>query len=323
MFSSSKDLVAFGEAILEHRLLSSRKTRQWLQPQAHISATSFSVGSPWEISRSDTLTTDGRTIDIYTKTGDLGLYHGVLALVPDYDIVVSVLTGGPEVTVESASRTIILSAVLEALVPAFERAGRDETAATGYVGTFTDQRTNSTIILKTDTGPGLVIGSFIARGFDVLGHFGSYSLAALESGGAAAAQATQAEGRLYPSNRVGRQGDDEETVWRAVIETTTEAQRNALDAKVFYRNGSCVTWFGMDRSAHNFLSLQDIIIIKGGDGTVRAIRSPAFNLTMAKISSETGAVPAGAGVLAAAAPRVSNSGFAVAAGALLVVLNSL
>jgi hypothetical protein len=275
MFSSTNDLLAFAEAILEYRVLSPRKTREWLQPTTHTTSMGFSVGAPWEINRSDNLTVDGRTIDVYTKTGDLGLYHGVVALVPDYDIVATVLTGGPEVTVAN-TRITVLSAVLRALVPAVEQAGQEEAAKAGYVGSFVDEATNSSLVLKVDRGPGLVIESLTVGGFDVLNNFDSYSLT---SAGSSSRASVKAEGRLYPSNRVAMKGEVTETAWRAVIDSTTEEQRRELDEGIFYEDGSCRTWFGMDRTAYNFLSLLDFVVVTGGDGAVRAVRNPAFNVT--------------------------------------------
>lgn len=286
MFSSATDLIALGQAILDHKLLSPAKTRQWLQPNAFTTSLGFSVGSPWEIGRSDTLTVDGRTVDVYTKTGDLGMYHAVIALVPDYDLVVAVLTGGLEVSVEAATRTVVASAVLEALVPALEQAGREEAVKAGHVGTFVDEAGNATLVLNTDNGPGLVIESFTVDGFDVIGKYHLYSVAALESAlQAASADPVPSDARLYPTNREGERGNDEETAWRAVIDTTTEEQKQALDAQIFYRNGSCVTWFGMDRSAYNFRGLADFVVVKDSIGAVSAIRNPAFNVTMARTNA--------------------------------------
>ncbi|KAK5659943.1 hypothetical protein OQA88_13408 [Cercophora sp. LCS_1] len=286
MFSSTTDLIALGQAILDHRLLSPAKTRQWLQPNAHTTSLGFSVGSPWEIGRSDTLTADGRTIDVYTKTGDLGMYHAVIALVPDYDLVVAVLTGGLEVSQEAATRTVVASAVLEALLPALEQAGRAEAVASGYVGTFVDEKENATLILNTDNGPGLVVESFTVNGFDVIGKYHLYNVGSLENPTKiATAEAVKSDARLYPSNRDKESGNGEETAWRAVIDTTTEEQKAALDAQIFYRNGSCVTWFGMDRAAYNFLGLADFVVVKNAKGAVTAIRNPAFNVTMARTNA--------------------------------------
>lgn len=282
MFSSTKDLIALGAAILDNKLLSPAQTRRWMQPTSHTTSTGFSVGAPWEIGRTTTLTLDGRTIDVYTKTGDLGAYHGVLALIPDYDLVVSVLTAGDEATQEPNTRTIVLSAVLRALIPALERAGRDEAAANGYAGVFTDAAANATLVLAVDeTGPGLVMNTFNVRGFDVVGHFGDYGLGALERGGQiATAPPRRADARLYPSNR--RDTDKGETAWRAVVDTSTAQQKKALEDQIFYAEGACNTWFGMDRAVYNYLSLGEFVFVAGKDGKVVAIKNLAFNTTMVR-----------------------------------------
>lgn len=82
MYSSNNGLLSFGASILSSKLLSPEKTRAWLKPRSFTSAAGLSVGSPWEITRGANLTSDGRNIDFYTKTGK-GDYINVLVLVPD------------------------------------------------------------------------------------------------------------------------------------------------------------------------------------------------------------------------------------------------
>jgi len=40
--------------------------------------------------------TTGHTIDLYTKSGSIGLYSSLLTLIPDYQVTVAILTAGPE-----------------------------------------------------------------------------------------------------------------------------------------------------------------------------------------------------------------------------------
>ncbi|KAK0611385.1 beta-lactamase/transpeptidase-like protein [Immersiella caudata] len=282
MFSSTNDLISFGNAILTHRLLSAPKTRKWLQPSAHTASRSFSVGGPWEIARSHTLTLDNRTIDIYTKTGDLGQYHAILALIPDFDLVATIITAGPEVTVNPNARTIFLSTALRTLIPAIEQASRDHASSQGYTGAFTDPSTNSslTLTLPSDSSPGLLLSSLTVRGFDALSHFPSYSLASLESG-SVKASTKPVIARLYPSNRQG--GNGTETAWRAVVDTATEEEKKTVEEQIFYEDASCLTWFGMDRGAYNHLSLADFVFVTGGEGgKVVEVRNPAFNVTFVR-----------------------------------------
>jgi hypothetical protein len=42
----------------------------------------------------NSITNASRIVDTYTKSGDVGLYSSLFALVPDYNIGISVLTAG-------------------------------------------------------------------------------------------------------------------------------------------------------------------------------------------------------------------------------------
>jgi hypothetical protein len=286
MFSNTVDLLAFAEGILNNRFLSPRETRQWMKPAVHTSSWGFSIGGPWEILRSDNITTDGRLIDVYTKTGDLGTYHGILGIVPDYDIVISVLTGGVEVTMDAHARAKIFSAIVSNLLPALEQAGKDEVAAAeGYVGTFTDEDTNSTITLEIDDGPGLVITEFNVRGYDVLTNIGSYSLSTSETGAEKDKKLPKVEGRMYPT----KTGESKKNIiggvgWRAMFDAKTDEQKAELDAQLFYKDGSCEAWATVDGASYNFLSLAEFVFWRNKDGNVYSIENPAFNVTMAKVS---------------------------------------
>lgn len=281
LFSSTSDLIAFTEAILDNRLLSPAATREWMKPQAHTSSLGYSVGGPWEILRSDNLTSDGRVIDVYTKSGDLGLYHALIGIVVDYDIVISVLTAGPEVSIDPYARSKFFSGVVRSFVPALEEAGREEAATDeSWVGTFTEDVTNSSITIILDNGPGLLISNFTVRGFDVLNNINSYSINTASSSLDGSRPTPDIEGRLYPTKTLS----DFETAWRATFDSTTNEQRDELDAQLFNVDGSCDTWFGYDRAAYNYLSLAEFIYVQD-DGAVTAIRSPAFNVTLTKVSS--------------------------------------
>lgn len=289
MFSNTIDVLAFGEAILTNKLLSPRQTREWLKPATHTASWGMSVGGPWEIMRSDNITTDGRIVDVYTKSGDLGTYHAMMALVPDYDIVIAILLGGPEVAYDA-----YLSAVVKALVPAIEQAGREETSDQGgFTGTYADRESNSSMTFSIDKGPGLVIDSFNVRGFDVKHHTSSFGSGALQSGSFPGPADAYVDGRMYPTGIIKSLEQDGKnmTMWRALFETTPEEEREAAFAGLFPKDRSCLSFFSMDRTAYNFQGLWEFGFIMGDDGAVEGIRSNAFNVTMAKVSSGTPSSP--------------------------------
>ncbi|KAI9150104.1 Beta-lactamase-like protein [Paramyrothecium foliicola] len=291
MFSSTNDLIAFAEAIYRNRLLSPKETRKWMKPHSHTSTYGYSVGGPWEILRSDQITTDGRLIDVYTKSGDLGLYHALMGIVPDYDIVVSVMTAGQEVTFDAHARTKMFSAIISHLLPAIEKAGKDEVASpTGYSGTYVDESTNSTIVLEVDDGPGLSISEFRVRGFDVLNNIGFYSLQGAEGLKDPKKPKPAVVGRLYPT----KSGQSKthalvgNVAWRAAFDAKTDEQKTHLDDQIFFKDASCETWFSYDRASYNYQSLAEFVYHRNQAGEVRSIKNPAFGVTMAKVSDNSG-----------------------------------
>ena len=152
-YSNTVDMLAFGISILSSRLISPLKTRRWLKPAGSTSQTGLLLGAPWEIYRSDELTQDGRLIELYTKSGDMGVYHTKLCLVPDYDVVINVMTSGIESDAELPNR--LCSDVAKALLPAVEAAGKREAEA--LAGTYADAASNSSLVLALDDGPGFLV----------------------------------------------------------------------------------------------------------------------------------------------------------------------
>lgn len=282
MFSSTSDLIAFAEGILNNRFLSPRRTREWMKPHSHTSSLGFSVGAPWEILRSDRLTADGRIVDLYTKSGDLGLYHAMFGLIPDFDISVVLLVAGAEVIENMPYQ--IFSTIVEELIPAVDKAGRAEAISLeGLNGTYADDSTNSTIVLSVDTENNLTMEKFIVRGFDVLHHPDLYSLDALSATPESIAEVSYVNARLYPTNLVTQSSNgNTQRSWRAVYDTTTSKENSAEDAKLVWKNGSCLSWFELDRAAYNFKSIGDFIFSYGQGGKLAKISNAAFNVTLTR-----------------------------------------
>jgi hypothetical protein len=69
-YSSTNDLMALVTFILGNKIFSPGQTRKWLKSVTSTSSTGELVGAPWEILRSDNLTSDKRLIEVYTKSSD-------------------------------------------------------------------------------------------------------------------------------------------------------------------------------------------------------------------------------------------------------------
>ncbi|KAL7931405.1 beta-lactamase/transpeptidase-like protein [Trichoderma chlorosporum] len=285
MFSTASDLIAFADGVLSNQFLSSRRTREWMKPRSHTSSWGYSVGAPWEILRSDHITADDRIVDLYTKSGDLGLYHALIGLVPDYDISVVLFAAGAEASSDMTAE--IFSAVIEALVPAIDEAGRTEaaTAPEALIGTYTDDSTNSSLVLSINSDNTLTIKKFVVRSFDVLHHPSLYSFDALAIDDGPLPEDAFVDARLYPTNLVGQSPDGSKQMsWRAIYDTTTAKEKSAEDAKLVLKDGSCQSWTQLDRAAYNFLSLGDFLFSYGTNKRATRISNGAFNIALTKAS---------------------------------------
>ncbi|CVK91435.1 uncharacterized protein FMAN_09542 [Fusarium mangiferae] len=276
IFSSVSDMLLLADGILSNKFLTPVQTRKWMKPEANTASWGYQVGGPWEILRGDNITSDGRLIDIYTKSGDLGLYHSQTVLIPDYDIVISIMTGGLEASANSFVTGTILSKVLQNLLPAIEKVGRDDTKE-AFVGDYEDKDTNSTITFAMDSGPGLKIKSWQVRGFDVLNNIGNYNFNALESN--ASTETPYVDARMYPSN-LNKKG---QTAWRAVFDRTNSTADAEYDSELFFKDGACQTWFQQDRMVYDYLPLDLFVFVEGEEGVSEAVKSPAFNVTLTKV----------------------------------------
>ncbi|GAM38701.1 hypothetical protein TCE0_033r09643 [Talaromyces pinophilus] len=160
LYASIKDLSTVGRSILNNTLLSPATTRRWLKPITHTASLSYSVGTPWEIFSFENV--DGRTVDLYSKSGDLGAYSSMTALLPDYNVGFTILAAGEGTTALVAALT---DTVANVLIPALEEAAREE-ANNVYTGTYSAQ-TNSSLVISIDDGPGLRLEQWISNSVDM------------------------------------------------------------------------------------------------------------------------------------------------------------
>lgn len=236
---------------------------------------------PWEIARSASshsgknLTSDGRIIDFYTKTGNLVDYTSMLALVPDYDLVVAINFAGPDSSI--AAVQAIFSMLVEALVPAVDQVGKSEAAAK-YTGTYTGAKvagasnaTASSMTLAVDEY-GLVATSFIANGVDVLGANTGYS--------ALVSSNTSTILRLYPTNLSSSSSNGTQTAWRVIYQTATAADLASFDESVFFPQGSCQSWTEIDLATYGMKPLDWFVLTQGKDGIVVGVQGKAWGVDL-------------------------------------------
>ncbi len=269
IYASKNDLLSFGTAILSNTLLDSERTRTWMKPVTFTSSMGVAVGAPWEIARGPNLTSwDGRIIDFYTKTGNLGDYTAILVLVPDYDLVLAMNVAGPDGTIGVIQ--VIFSALVQTLMPVVDQIGKSQ-ASQKFSGTFAaaaaaaakqNSSLSSLALSVDDKFGGLLVSNFSANGVDVAKGFSALN------GYDPAQEPTTI--RLYPTNL--KQGN--ESAWRAVYTIGT------ADAQLFFPQGSCQTWTEIDLTTYGLEALDYFVLTENESGKVVAVEPKAWRLVL-------------------------------------------
>ncbi|EXJ89929.1 hypothetical protein A1O3_02996 [Capronia epimyces CBS 606.96] len=165
-YTSTKDLVVWGRAILQSSLLPKVLTRRWFTHAASTSVWTSNVGIPFEIYRlpviADTNYNLTRIVDIYSKSGDVGQYSTNFGLIPDHNLGYSVLSAG---VTPNTQVSAIRDTVVDIFVNAAEAAAKAQ-AKQAFTGTFAASDRNSSLTLTVDGGPGVLITGWVSNGTD-------------------------------------------------------------------------------------------------------------------------------------------------------------
>ncbi|KAK4068095.1 hypothetical protein Trihar35433_6655 [Trichoderma harzianum] len=166
LLSSTNDLVKFGRAIFANKQLSSMETLRWMKPASLTSSQSQSVGAPWEIVRTQSGITTGRIVDLYTKSGGVGVYNSLLILIPDYQVTLAILAAGPD---SAAALQVATEIAIQTIIPALEKAAKAESCRK-HCGKYAPSgaEKNSSLVLTVDDGPGLLLKEWIHQGHDII-----------------------------------------------------------------------------------------------------------------------------------------------------------
>jgi hypothetical protein len=346
MYSSLNDMLAFGRSILRSDQLSRPRTRRWLKPWTFAAASSLrdAVGAPWEISRIalPPPVTPGRAVDVYTKSGAVPpAYASLLVLVPDYGVALALLFGQAPPTAPPASATDVEASVgplsvayatktliLSRLLPVVEGIARQQAAA-NYAGQYTaaaspaaasaaNATTASVVRIAVDSGPGLRVTAFRARGKDVLalltGDSGSSSSSAnpvfsirlyptgLESNasstdGSSSSSSSSAtatkrvsfravylpEPRRPTTNTSSHQaaGDGDTGSADGNASGDTDRAQEGQTAGAADREAGCPgAWSVLDRHVYGSHAMTEVIFHLAADGQARRIELPAWQLVL-------------------------------------------
>ncbi|RFU31615.1 hypothetical protein B7463_g4741, partial [Scytalidium lignicola] len=262
-FTSTKDLITWGQVILTNKLISPVMTRRWMKPITFTSQWEAAVGAPWEIYRLpipvNTIVNTSRLLDSYCKSRDIGRYSTFFCLIPDYNIGITVMAAGdnPHPQVQPIRGTLV-----DIFYNAAEAASKHQ-AKNAFTGTFKSTNLNSSITLAVDGGPGIVIKQWISNGTDFLT---SQLYAAYD------------DFRLYPTE-LKIQGFDSLTYYKFHMEALAQ---NGIPYGGDPWDGSNDYWFQLDSTSYNVLSPDAFVVGFDQDGMVQKLASQALRTAMVR-----------------------------------------
>jgi len=259
VYTSSNDLSRFGRAILSSELLPPAKTNAWLKPTSYTRNTNSAYGMPWEILHSQSVTTDGHAVDFYTKDGGLTGYYSSLILVPEYNIVLTILVAGDSAACRKLQETLATTAV-----QGIENIVRPDIRKR-YTGAYSTQPSlNSSIEFIVDDGAGIRITNWISNSTDMLPlAMGKYQ---------SSDSKPDPEIRMTPTG-LSRGGAE---VWRWNPYSTEE------DSTAY--GVACQDSF--DNYYYAGLSVMEVLMFLGEDGVVEKVGLPALRIELLRVGEE-------------------------------------
>ncbi|KAI1172666.1 beta-lactamase/transpeptidase-like protein [Nemania sp. FL0916] len=268
IYTSIGDLSEIGRSILSYKLLDPIITRRWLKPFSFSTDPHASVGVPWGARRINVAGQPYRWITAFNKAGRISDYSSVLAIIPDYDIGISVLLAGE---LPPNANFNLLDIVGGVLIPAIEEAARAEAGAlySGHYAFSNTTQLNSSMTITTDDQPGLGVSQWISNGTD----FG-YISAALQSG----YTPIKPRIRLYPAGLEGPGfNGGKKVVFKAVFE---DADAPSQEKAMF--STDCATWINVASVIYGSAAMDELIFDVDSNGKVTSITSPSLRVTMNK-----------------------------------------
>ncbi|KAJ4365487.1 hypothetical protein N0V95_000422 [Ascochyta clinopodiicola] len=249
LWSTPNDLMTFLRSILSHKLLNKPQTRRWLQPRALLPSLYQAVGESWEILRPvDLDVKTARPIDIFTKTGGVTGYAAYTAIIPEYDIALTINVAGGQA---NAAISGLFPLLVKPLVAYADNLARKQ-AALEYEGTYeaTVDNVTSNMTLVVDDGPGLSVVDLTINGVPILKSLAAVQKIPFESFSA----------RLYPTDPDSLGSEKE--AWRILIDNK-DRQRGFAELQ-------CASWNWGDPFRYVTEPLDTIVFTKGAGGIVSA-----------------------------------------------------
>lgn len=228
------------------------------------------MGTPWEIFRTETLTPEHpHVVDVYAKSGGAYGYRAQMSALDEYGLGIIVLTAG-----DSTALTPLYDAVLGTIVPAVDKAAREQAAK--YTGTFTADSGGVPVVAEIEQDEdSLLLASLTRNGSDIVAGI----LEIFNQGLGTVVGLTVSEPRLFPAEVEERTTtqDGREVIredWRMRWGDAQQATGGELPGKGATR-GDCLLWTVTDWLHYGREPLDRFVFVRdAGTGEVLGLEAP-------------------------------------------------
>ncbi|TKA81663.1 hypothetical protein B0A55_01358 [Friedmanniomyces simplex] len=263
IYSSSNDMTRFLRYILNNYNNIS-PTINWFSPLTYSTGSHNFFGAPWEIFRTTAILTEtNRPVTILTKGGGLDGYYSYSLVIPDYNLVVSILLAG-----DLGGLDPLLGVINTPLIQAVQALAQNDLKQS-YAGNYAATNLNSSIILAQTPSQSLHVTSWISNGTDVLVPLTEF--VAIQAG-----QGSDIYYQLIPTFETRYKSQQVGEVWRFINVLDTPAETNTTSD---IWNDYCVANF--DPISYGGKPLTEVVFWKDG-GVVKDVELSAFRVVMAK-----------------------------------------
>ena len=187
----------------------------------------------------------------------VGLYHSFFAVIPAYDIGLTILTAEDFGSGAGSSvRDELPAAILDAVLPVIDDIARMQ-ASTNFAGTYASSATNSSLTLKASESGGLKVTAWVSNGVDLFANlFGNINYRIVPNG-------------LYEGNQVG---------FTSYYQSASSgpANNNWLLA--------CQGWFAVDEITFGNIPLGQMVFQVDETGKALSVQPRALRITLEKES---------------------------------------
>ena len=265
LYATSSDLSKFLRYVLTH-FNGITPALNWLNPVSFATSVYSYYGTPWEIFRTDKLLSGSdRPITFVTKGGGLPGYRTIIMVVPEFELGITILTGGDTDLLDSL-REIVSVSLMQAADKLVKRQ-MEETRT----GLYKAPHINSSLELIYTEKQGLEITKWISNGTDML------SVIPIQF----QIPEQNLHLQLVPTLLYRDQEHLYGEIWRIALVMDNPPSKNTLTKNAPVWDDSCIT--DLDTMMYAGKPLNEVVFLdKAQDGSYETVDLSAFRVTLTR-----------------------------------------